>query len=114
MVFQPTDGKEGMGMTGKSVLYVLAVVVLVGGMAAVALADESGTYEYGSPESSVSSHPEQGMEQPDAGEIREPMETGAVPDQPGDSSDLKSSAIGDEPTEEFGGEVFRLGVDAGP
>ena len=101
-------------MTRKGVLYVLAIAALVGGMAAVALADESGTYEYGSPDSSVSSQPEQGMAQPGSGEILEPMETGAVPDRSGSSSDLNSRTAGDEPTEEVGGQLFREGIDIGP
>ena len=74
-------------MTGKSVLYALAVAVLMGTMAVAALADDQGMNLYGPTDSSVSSQPEQGVEQPDAGEIREPMETGAVPDRTEDSSD---------------------------
>jgi hypothetical protein len=100
-------------MTRKS-LYVLAVAVWIGGMAAVALADESGRYEYGSPDSSVSSQPEQGMERPQPGVSREPMETGAVPEQPRNSFGLKSNAVGDEPKVESGGVEFRRGIDTGP
>jgi hypothetical protein len=71
-----------MGMTRKGVLYALAVVVLMGTMAVAALADdqEMNTYGYGSTDSSVSAQPDQGVVSPDAGEIREPMETGALPD----------------------------------
>jgi len=106
-------------MTRKSVLYVLAVAVWIGSMAAVALADEPGTYQYFPTDSSVSSQPgqqpqEPGVEQPPSGEIREPMETGAVPEQPGDSSGLKSYTIGDEPTVESGAAEFRKGIDIGP
>jgi len=68
-------------MTRKSALYALAFAVLMGTMAVAALADEQGTNMYGPADSSVSSQPEQGVESPDAGEIREPMETGAVPDR---------------------------------
>ena len=74
-------------MTRKSALYVLAVAVLTGTMAVAALADDQGMNSYGPADSSVSSQPEQGVEQPGAGEIREPMETGTVPDQTESSYD---------------------------
>ncbi len=70
-------------MTGKSAFYALAVAVLMGTMAVAALADDQRMDSYGPADSSVSSQPEQGVEQPDAGEIREPMETGAVPGSAG-------------------------------
>jgi hypothetical protein len=71
-----------MEMTRKSVLYALAVVVLMGTMAVGASAgdQEMNTYGYGPTDSSVSAQPDQGVVSPDAGEIREPMETGALPD----------------------------------
>jgi hypothetical protein len=75
-----------MGMTGKSALYALAVAVLMGTMAVAVWADDQRMDLYGPADSSVSSQPEQGVEQPNAGEIREPMETGAVPDLPDSSS----------------------------
>ncbi len=101
-------------MTRKSALYALAVVVLMGSMAVAALADDQGMNMYGPAESSVSAQPEQGVEQPGAGEIREPVETGAVPDRPESSSDLHSNAVGDEPTVEFGGQMYRPDIDLGP
>ncbi|MDO8739382.1 hypothetical protein [Candidatus Deferrimicrobium sp.] len=101
-------------MTRKSALFALAVVVLMGSMAVAALADDQGVNMPGPAESSVSDQPEQGVEQPDAGEIREPMETGAVPDRSESSSDLHSNAIGDEPTVESGGVTFRPDIDLGP
>ena len=68
-------------MTRKSAYYALAVVVLMGSMAVAALADHEETNGmYGPADSSVSSEPEQGVEQSATGEIREPMETGALPD----------------------------------
>jgi len=67
-------------MTRKNAQYALAVVVLMGSMAVAALADYSDRDMYEPADSSVSAHPEQGMEQSDAGEIREPMETGALPE----------------------------------
>jgi len=103
-----------MGMTRKSVLYALAVVVLMGSMAVAVLADDHGMNMYGPADSSVSAQPEQGVEQPNAGEIREPMETGAVPGRSESSSDLHSNAVGDEPTVEIGGRLFRPGIDDGP
>ena len=92
-----------MGMTRKTALYALAVVVLTGSMAVAALADDQGMNAYGPAESSVSTQPEQGVEQPDAGEIREPMETGAVPDRSESSSDLNCCTDSGDPTFQPGG-----------
>jgi len=110
-------------MARNKVLFSLAVVVLTGSMAVAALADDQGMNVYGPAESSVSVQPEQEVEQPNAGEIREPMETGAVPDRSLSSSDPRSNRyvspsdlenpIGDEPTVEFGGRSFRE-IDLGP
>ena len=73
-------------MTGKSALYTLAVLVLTGSMAVVVLADERGMSAYGPDDFSVSAEPQADVAQPEAGEIREPMETGAVPDRTEESS----------------------------
>ena len=68
-------------MKGKIALFALAVVVLMGAMGGVALADhQEANGMYGPADSSVSAQAEQGMEQSDAGEIREPVETGALPE----------------------------------
>ena len=104
----------------KSAIFALAVVVVMGSMAVAALADESGTYEYGVPDSSVSSQPqqgaqpEQGVDQPSAGEIREPMETGSVPERTENLSDVHMIPLEDQPAEEVGGQLFRPGIDTGP
>ena len=98
----------------KSAIFALAVVVVMGSMAVAALADESGTYEYGVPDSSVTSQPEQGVDQPSAGEIREPMETGSVPERTENLSDVHMIPLEDQPAEEVGGQFFRPGVDTGP
>ena len=101
-------------MTRKSALYALAVVVLMGTMAVAALADDQGMNVYGPADASLSADPEGSATQADAGEIREPMETGAVPDRSGSSSELGSGTVGDEPTVEFGGLSFRPSIDLGP
>jgi hypothetical protein len=66
-------------------LAVVAVVIVAAGMligsAGPVLADNEGTGVYGTTEYSISSEPERGMEQSDAGEIREPIETGALPEE---------------------------------
>jgi hypothetical protein len=74
-------------MTRKSTYYAIAVVatvVLTAGMAlgtaGVVLADSEGAGYYGTSDPSFSSEPEKGVEQSYAGEIREPVETGALPD----------------------------------
>ena len=50
------------------------------------------------------------MEQSDAGEIREPMETGALPDS--SESSFKEDT-GELPTVELGGQRYRPGIDLG-
>ncbi len=102
-------------MKGKIALFALAVVVLMGAMGGVALADhQEANGMYGPADSSVSAQAEQGMEQSDAGEIREPMETGAVPDPMESSSGIHFNAAGDAPTVEFGGQSYRPEIDFGP
>ena len=101
-------------MTSKSVLYALAVIVLTGGMAVAAFAEAPGMEAYDSGGSSISSQLGQGVEQTNAGEIREPMETGAVPDRSGSSSDLNCCTDSGVPTVESGGLQFRPGIDLGP
>ena len=106
-----------MGMTSKSALYALAVVVLTGSMAVAALADDHGMNMYRPPDASLSADPERSVGQLDTvviAEIREPVDTGAVPDRSLSSYDLHSNATGDEPTVEFGGVSFRPGIDLGP
>jgi hypothetical protein len=100
-----------MEMTRKAIFYALAVIVLTGGMAVGALADynwERGAY---SPDSSVTAKPEQVMEPSAAGEIRQPVETGALPDSSGNSF---KQDTGEEPKVEIGGQMFRPGIDLGP
>ena len=92
-----------MRMTRKTALYALAVVVLMGSMAVAALADNYGMNMSEPAESSVPAQPEQSVEQSDEGEIREPMETGAVPDLPGGSSDLNCCSDSGDPTFRPGG-----------
>ena len=96
-------------MIRKRAFLVLAVGVLMGTMAVVGLADDQWIDSYGSGgDSSVSSQSEQGMEQQgveqqgvehsDAGEIREPMETGAVPDPSLSPSVPTCCSEGSDPT----------------
>ena len=103
-----------MEMSSRSLLCALAVVVLTGSMAVAALADDYGMNAYGPADSSVSSQPEQNVEQTAAGEIREPVETGAVPDRPESSSALNCCTDSGESPVEIGGRMFRPGIDLGP
>ena len=66
-------------MTIKNLFYTLAVVVLMGAMAVVALAGDYGMDTYGPSDSSVSSEPATVTEHAVAEDIREPIETGALP-----------------------------------
>jgi len=101
-------------MTRKTIYFALAVAVLTGSMAGVALADHEETNGmYGPADSSVSSQLQE-VEQPAAGEIREPVETGSVPDRLESSSDLNCCTDSGESTVEIGGRMFRPAVDLGP
>jgi len=97
-------------MTRKTIFYALAVVVLTGSMAVAALADYDWTAGAYKPDSSVTAMPEQVMEPSAAGEIREPVETGALPDSSGNSF---KQDTGEAPTVEIGGRVYRPGIDLG-
>jgi hypothetical protein len=122
-----------MGMTSKSVLYALAVVVLMGTMAVTALADSTYLIEpdVGAPgvrsdagelQGPVETGAIPGMQgsssdftyliEPDVGatvvrsdawELREPVETGAIPDLPGSSSDMSCCSDSGDPTFRPGG-----------
>jgi len=105
-------------MTNKIAYFAFAVVFAVAmaagmviGTAGAALADNEGA-GYGTMDSSFSSEPEMGVANSDAGEIREPVETGAVPDRPESSSDLYSSPQSDESTVEHGWAPYRPDIDA--
>ena len=50
------------------------------------------------------------MDQSAAGEIRDPVETGAVPEK---SVSSFKRATGEEPTVEIGGRMYRPGIDLG-
>jgi hypothetical protein len=69
-------------MKRNSAICALAVFVLMGTIGVAASADYPGVseYGYGPGDSSVSAQPEEGMDQQATGEIREPIETGALPD----------------------------------
>ncbi len=71
-------------MNTRKVLMLLAVGVLLSGLSGVALAASEGAGYYGGDkgtlDSSVSTQTEQGVMQPEAGEIRGPVETGALPE----------------------------------
>ena len=101
-------------MSGKSALYALAVAVLMGTLAVAALAgDQYGTEAYGPANSSISSETQAGADA-DAWDLREAMETGALPGEPVGSSDSVCCGEISGPTVESGGQLFRPGVDSGP
>jgi len=73
-------------MTRKIAYYTLAIVVVVVmaagmliGSAGPVLADNEGTGVHGTTDYSFATEPEMGMQVADSGEIREPIETGALP-----------------------------------
>jgi hypothetical protein len=98
-------------MTRKSVFYALAVAVLMGSMAGVALADYNWAAGAYAPDPSVSSQSKMDMDQ-SAAEIREPVETGAIPES-SESLDRFKESTGETPSVELGGRVYRPGIDLG-
>ncbi|HBG73734.1 MAG TPA: hypothetical protein DDX05_09005 [Deltaproteobacteria bacterium] len=98
-------------MTGRKFLFSLAFGVLMGTFAGVAIANEQGMDSYGPWDSSFSAEPERSVGQPEEGESRGPMETGAVPSRFGSSSDPSSDAGSDRKTVEIGGQLFREAID---
>jgi hypothetical protein len=103
-------------MTRKIALYAFAVVVLMAATAVAALANEQhGMETYGPADSSMSNDVgTSGSQQADAWELREAMETGALPGQPVALSDRHPGPNADEQTVEAGGIPFRPDIDAGP
>ena len=101
-------------MIRKRSFLVLAVGVLMGTMAVAAFAEAPVMQAYEPADTSILSQPELSVGQTFAGEIREPVETGAIPDRPEGSSEVRSNLPGDEATAESGGQMFRPGVDLGP
>ena len=92
-----------MVMIKKKALLLLAAGVLMGTMAVAALADHPDRDLYEPSSSSMSSDVGTSEPQVDAGDIREPMETGAVPDLPGSSSDQSCCSESGDPTFRPGG-----------
>lgn len=101
-------------MTRKNGLYALAVFVLMGTMAVAALAGDQGMHLYGPADSSVSNDVGTSESQADAWDLREAMETGALPDRHVGSSDAMCCTGIDEPTVESGGLQYRPDIDVGP
>jgi len=100
-------------MTRKYALYALGVVVLMGSVAVAALADDRGMHMYGPPDVSFSTDAERDLALLDEGEIRGPVETGALPGGSESSSGRYSNPNSDEPAVEFGGVTFRPDIDIG-
>ncbi len=101
-------------MTGRKLLFALTIGVLMGTFAGAVIAEAKGMDVYGPADPSVSNDIGTGETQVDAWDLREAMETGALPGRQGDSSDAVCCRGIDEPTIESGGQLFRPEVDAGP
>lgn len=102
-------------MIKKRALLALAVVVLMGTVAVAAFAEAPAMEAYDSADSSVSNDVgTNGSQSADAWDLREAMETGALPGQPVGSSDSVCCGGIEGPTIESGGQLFRPDVDTGP
>ncbi len=100
-------------MIRKRAFLLLAVGVLMGFMAVAASADYVEVGQYG-PANTISNDVRSSDSQPDAWDLREAMETGALPGQPVGSSDEVCCGGIEGPTIESGGQLFRPDVDTGP
>jgi len=67
---------------------------------------------YGTTDASLSADPERSVGQVDEVEIREPVETGAIPES-SESLDRFKESTGATPSVELGGQVYRPGIDLG-
>jgi len=102
-----------MEMATKSALYALAGLVLTGSMAVAALAGLDEGNMPGPADSRFSADPESSSGWLNSLEIREPVETGAVPDRSMSSSDITCCTDSGEPKVESGGQSYRPGIDTG-
>jgi len=103
-----------MAMIRKRAFLVLAVGVLMGAMAVVAFAEAPVMQANNSADSYVSNDVgANGLQSSDAWEVREAMETGALPSETVGSSDAVCCRGIDEPTIEGGGLLFRPEIDTG-
>jgi hypothetical protein len=92
----------------------LAVSVLLSGLSGVALANDPGMVAHDPSEYSPSADSSLSPANADASQIREPIETGAVPDQPESSSGLYSNPGGDASTLSAGWSLFRPDIEGSP
>ncbi|MFA6148825.1 MAG: hypothetical protein WC899_11515 [bacterium] len=101
-------------MNTRKVLMLLAAGILMSGWSGPAMADVRGILPNDASEYSPSADPSWPPSQSDASQIREPMETGAVPERSESLSGSHANAAGDEPAVEIGGQTFRTEIDLGP
>jgi hypothetical protein len=106
-------------MDTRKVLMLLAVGVLMSGLSGVAVADDQGMLTYEAADYSRSADPswpaaQTDTSQTDPSQIREPVDTGAVPMVPESMSDQSCCGSQSFPVEEIGSRVFRPGLDDGP
>ena len=102
-------------MTGRKLLFLLALGVLMGTFAGMAIADAQGMDAYGPWDRSLSAEQEYTVGRAQEGVSREPMETGAVPEQSESwfERNLPTSDTGNQVTpEDFGGQAYRRGIDS--
>lgn len=97
-----------MAMIKKRALFLLVAGLLMGVMAVSAQAEYSDRDLYEPKHSSMSSE-----QQLDAWELREAMETGALPGQPVISSETVCCRGIEEPATESGATLFRPELDSG-
>jgi hypothetical protein len=102
----------------QKVLFLLVVGVFVATLAGLAAAEAPvGPMETSSSSSAVeqqSSDPELALGQVASWQAREPVETGAMPSKPGDSTDSCCANSGGPTLDENGFAVIRQGIDDGP
>jgi hypothetical protein len=106
-------------MDTRKALMLMAVGVLMSGLYGVAGANDHGMLTYEAADYSLSADPsspaaQTETSQGDPSQIREPIDTGAVPKAPESMAEPNCCGSRSEPVQEIGGRVFRPGLDDGP
>ncbi|MBI5906414.1 MAG: hypothetical protein HZB86_12895 [Deltaproteobacteria bacterium] len=101
-------------MTGRKILFSLGLCVMLAGVAGIAIADEQGMLPYEASDYSPSADPSWPSAQTDESQVREPIDTGAVPGMSESSSEQNCCADSSAEVYEQGTNVFRRGIDDTP
>ncbi|MBI5906406.1 MAG: hypothetical protein HZB86_12855 [Deltaproteobacteria bacterium] len=100
-------------MRGRKILFSLGLCVMLAGVSGIAFANEQGMLPYEASDYSLSADPSWPPANADATQVREPIDTGAVPGMSERSAEQNCCGDGREQSYEIGTGVFRHGIDDG-